>query len=337
MQLKIYKVMFIGIFLFSMIGVAWFNFHNNLEIIPTATPSITLTTTFIPQETRTSILIIPTKTIPAEKPTVIPSTGIIVFTCTYDGYNHICSINSDGSNLTRITKDAYHDYYPSLSPNSKTLIFVSNRTGTFNIFVQELNKNEPAKQLTNDLKDVSAPDISPDGKQVVFVAHDDGSASIWIMNIDGSNPRAITDSAWNEIDPRWSPDGKKISFAAMRGGYVQIFTMKPDGSDIKQVTEGNLRIGGRNSWSYDGKYITFYAGKQKDRDIYVVNVYDKTLTRLTSGGNNTGPCFSPDGKQIIFSSSRNGHHNLYVIDVDGRNMKQVTFRDDDDWQPIWGK
>jgi TolB protein len=116
-----------------------------------------------------------------------------------------------------------------------------------------------------------------------------------------------------------------------------LFVMDADGSNIRQVTHDVSGIGGRSSWSPDGKKLVFYAGPRGDRDIYVVEIATGEVTRLTQGGNNAGPCFSPDGNWIVFSSSRDGDHELYLMRTDGSEVTQLTDNAYDDWQPRWGR
>jgi Tol biopolymer transport system component len=262
--------------------------------------------------------------------------GRIVFTCTIEKYNQLCLMNADGSGWKRLTDRSANDYYPAFSPDGTRIVFVSNQTGLFEIYLRYLALSDE-QQISDGIGSVSAPDISPDGKSVVFAAKfSGGDSSIWKMNIDGSQAQPLTDAQWSEIDPSWSPDGQQIAFAASRGGYVELFTMNADGSDIRQVTHGVLGIGGRSCWSPDGRWLAFYAGPRGDRDIYLVDVASGTPLRLTYGGNNTAPCFSPDGSWLVFSSSRDGDHEIFVMRADGSQVTQLTDNDYDDWQPSWG-
>jgi TolB protein len=263
--------------------------------------------------------------------------GRIVFTCTIEKFNQLCLMNADGSGWKRLTDRSANDYYPAFSHDGTRIVFVSNQSGLFEIYLRYPALSEE-QQLTDGLGSISAPDISPDGERVVFAAKfAGGDSSIWIMNIDGSQAQPLTDSKWDEIDPSWSPDGKQIAFAAARGGYVELFTMNAEGEDIRQVTNGVQGIGGRSSWSPDGRWLAFYAGPRGDRDIYLVEVASGKALRLTYGGNNTAPCFSPDGMWLVFSSSRDGDHEIYVMKVDGTQVTQLTDNDYDDWQPSWGR
>ncbi len=262
--------------------------------------------------------------------------GRIVFTCTVEKYNQLCLMNADGSGWKRLTDRLANDYYPAFARDGTRIVYVSNQTGLFEIYLRYPALNDE-QQISDGIGSLSAPDISPDGKSVVFAAKfAGGDLSIWTMDIDGSQSHPLTDSQWSEIDPSWSPDGTQVAFAASRGGYVELFTMNADGSDIRQVTHGVQGIGGRSSWSPDGRWLAFYAGPRGDRDIYLVELASGAALRLTYGGNNTAPCFSPDGSWLVFSSSRDGDHEIYVMRLDGSQVTQLTDNDYDDWQPSWG-
>ncbi len=299
------------------------------------------------ENVETPIFLPPTKTpvfVATQPPTAVPTTiptaapllpaGKLVFTCTPEKYNQICLLELGKRDPVRLTSRQANDYYPSFSPGGKQILFVSNKTGNFEIYRMNMD-GQDEQQLTEDVGNLTAPELSPDGKEIVFASKWGSDSSIWLMPA-GGEPLPVTEGQWNEIDPTWSPDGEQIAFASVRGGGVELFVMNKDGSDIHQVTQGVERIGGRSSWSPDGTYLVFYAGPQGDRDIYLLEIATKDVTRLTFGGNNAGPCFSPDGKWIVFSSSRDGDHEIFIIHPDGSGMQQLTFNDYDDWQPRWG-
>jgi serine/threonine-protein kinase len=68
--------------------------------------------------------------------------------------------------------------------------------------------------------------------------------------------------------------------------------------------------------SPDGRHVAVViAGSTYD--IWMYDVARDTLTRLTYGGDDNYPVWSPDGKRIAFNSTRAGPANLYVTAADG--------------------
>jgi Tol biopolymer transport system component len=111
--------------------------------------------------------------------------------------------------------------------------------------------------------------------------------------------------------------------------------MERDGTEIRQVT--NLpEMGGRSTWSPDGRRLAFYAGPAGDHNIYVINADGNGLVQLTNGGDNLGPSWSPDGNWITFTSFRDGNNEIYIIRPDGTGATRLTNSSVSDYQPRWG-
>jgi Tol biopolymer transport system component len=96
-------------------------------------------------------------------------------------------------------------------------------------------------------------------------------------------------------------------------------------------------MGGRSSWSPDGKRLAFYAGPRSDHNVYSINVDGTDLRQLTQGGDNLAPSYSPDGKWIAFTSFRDWNNEVYVMHTDGSEQVRLTNDTRADWQPRWGK
>ncbi len=294
--------------------------------------------------------LLPTNTgAPAQYPTMLPTTaltrnwpggapaGKIVYTCYIQGYDQICLINADGSNPRQLTDVKATNFYASLSPDGQEVVFSSNRSGRFEIYSVDIHGNNLTK-LTNNIGSLYAPEISPDGKTIVFTNHVNNRQSLWVMDRDGSNPHILTSGNLSEIDGSWSSDGSELAFVSDRSGSNQLYTMDSNGGSAFQVT--NLGdMGGRNDWSPDGSQLTFYAGPGKptwDRNIYVINANGTGMTKLTNGGDNLGPTWSPDGNWIAFTTIRTGNNEIFIMRPDGTGLVNLTSNTRSDWQPRWG-
>ena len=99
------------------------------------------------------------------------------------------------------------DAYPVLSPDGKSVLFISNRTGVFHMYTMNPDGSNQ-KQLTTGAVDYVTPVWSPDGKKIAFASGRYDESDICIMNSDGTNERRLTttpgdDSHPNALRPGW--------------------------------------------------------------------------------------------------------------------------------------
>jgi TolB protein len=267
-----------------------------------------------------------------------PPPGQIVFVCFVDGWDQICRMNGDGSNEQQLTFSEATDFYPEWGPQGNLITFSSRRTGEFAIWLMGADGSDQ-RRVSAAIGSLFAPDISPDGTRIVFTNAIGNQQNIWIMDIDGSNARPLTSGPHNDVDPVWSPDGSLIAFASNRSGVTKHWVMDADGGSMRMLPDEIPAQGGRSDWSPDGRWLAFYAGPQNNRDIYrVATDGSGEWHRLTNGGGNLAPSYSPDGNWIVFTSYRNGPDaDIWVMRADGSDPRQLTFNDRPDWQPRWGE
>ena len=89
-------------------------------------------------------------------------------------------------------------------PDSKQLVYVSERDGNQEIYALDLEK-QIERRLTNNPAADYSPRWSPDGNQIAFVSERDGNPEIYVMDADGSNQTRLTNNPEPDLDPRWSP------------------------------------------------------------------------------------------------------------------------------------
>jgi TolB protein len=272
-------------------------------------------------------------------------TGRIVFTCQIfklQASNQICIINADGTGFRRLTTDDTNQhYYPSLSPDGKSVVYAAFRQANiYEIYEMNLATGNVVR-LTNKLGNLNAPEISPDGKYISFKTWSPNTDKnvLWMMERNGENADKVSQVVgW---DPTWSPDGKYILFASDMDGEIQLFRIRINGKELHRVSDLS-GIRGRSDWSPDGQLIVTYAGEAWQREVYIMNV-DGSNARVLSpvGGNSQGPSFSPDGNWVTFTSyfdHPGDDHGceIYIMRVDGTDLRRLTDNDYCDYQPRWG-
>lgn len=156
--------------------------------------------------------------------------------------------------IRRITESTWWDDLPSLSPVGNALAFLSNQSGSTQIWVSERDGTN-ARQLTFGPGHlVLSPQWSPDGRQIAFSSAVGGNRDIYGVRADGTSPTRLTFDAADDGNPSWSRDGRWIYFRSDRQGQAQIWKMPASGGEAVRMTDGE---GVQARESSDGKYLYF--------------------------------------------------------------------------------
>ncbi len=252
------------------------------------------------------------------------------------------------------------DAYPTLSPDGKKIMFQSQRSGNWEIYVMDAD----GKNLTRltDSESSDGPSVwSPDGTKILFSSdRDDPTGEIYVMNVDGSDVKRLTNQPGNDGYAKWSPDGKRIIFSSARTTpdlkvewsrqIHEVFTMNADGTDVRQISSLKT-MSNYPSFSPDGKRIAFRSVAQtpamnwnlssaaRNSEIFVMNADGTNPVNITNNAAYDGwAAWSPDGTKILFTSNRTGPANigqLFTANPDGTNLTQITSGPGSFVQPSW--
>ncbi len=90
-------------------------------------------------------------------------------------------------------------------------------------------------------------------------------------------------------------------------------------------------------FSPDGRRIALDITDQ-DRDIWIVDVRDRRMTRLTVGETANDPFWSPDGRRLAYSAVRGGFRGIFLRNADGSGTPDSILTDAQDrssgaWSP----
>jgi Tol biopolymer transport system component len=143
-----------------------------------------------------------------------------------------------------------------VAPNGERIAFVSNRTGSKEIWVAKSDGSDQTQLTFFNGPSVGSPRWSPDAKQIAFDGYASGSSDIYVMPADGGKPARLTSDAANEVRPSWSHDGQWIYFGWDKGGESQIWKIRPSGGEPVQVT----RHGGHAFETADGQWLYIVNG-----------------------------------------------------------------------------
>lgn len=122
----------------------------------------------------------------------------------------IVLMNSDGTNPVPFYTSPQDDDLPRFSPDGTQIVFMSNRSGNYDILKCNVN-DFGFQRLAFSAFSEGWPSWSPDGSKIIFSSDRDGPTyELYIMNADGTNITRLTNNAVDDISADFSSDGKRI-------------------------------------------------------------------------------------------------------------------------------
>ncbi len=120
-----------------------------------------------------------------------------------------------------------NQYYPSLSPDGKEILF----QGGFQrrkIFLMDCD-GKNLKHLSQVDNEDYYPSFSPDGKKILFISDRTGDEELFSMDRDGKNQIRLTFDGMDKKHPSFSPDGTQIAYVAKKENepdhYFEIYLL----------------------------------------------------------------------------------------------------------------
>jgi acylaminoacyl-peptidase len=226
-----------------------------------------------------------------------------------------------------LTSGDHSDRDPQWLPDSQSLVFVSDRSGSSNLWSIDLEGGEP-QQWTRLDGSLGAPRPSPDGQRVAYT-YAPRTATQKMMaggpEYPGPQFRHIKRLGYKY-------DGQGYIDAAYRHVYV----LDRRSGRSKRLTSGAYQDG-QHAWSPDGRFLAFVSNRiaradvhLNNSDIFVIAATGGALRQVTNQrGPNMAPSWSPEGKTIACIGNTEfpdwvHHPGVMTVPARGGSLTELT-------------
>lgn len=187
----------------------------------------------------------------------------------------IWMVDMQSKKHTKLTSYAGEDRNPVLSPDDKDCYFLSERSGTFNVWKFPIDTPKNTEQVTRfSTHPIRFLSISMEGI-LCFGYHGD----IYTMDIkQGKQPQKVDIQIVNDLQ------NNPIAYKVMTNGATEM-SLSPSGKEIAFIVRG---------------------------EVFVTSVDYEITKRITNTAEQErSVSFSPDGRSLIYAGERDGSWNIY--------------------------
>ncbi len=235
-------------------------------------------------------------------------------------------------NAVRVTRQTGQIQVPSVSPDGREIVYVSDNGGHSNLWVAAVHEGS-VRQLTFEHAPgvtVAVPKWAPAGDRIAFVRRHESHIEICLMNADGTGFSTLLSDA---VAPAWSGDGGSL-YASRLDGRIDRLDLAS--GDVVTVRSDRSLAG---SASRDGSALYFTRRPQHlfsvggESEVCRAEPDDgpaQVLARVANARVPLAPMIhlnvsvSPDGRSLAAPLLDGTTTNIWLIPTDGGPMKAAT-------------
>ncbi len=225
-------------------------------------------------------------------------------------------IGTPNGPMRRVTDDPPRDRAPVFTPDGRSLLFYSNRDGTWAPWIVDVDGGG-LRKATNAPKGAVYSFVSPKGDQIVFAA--DSAHAVFSAPLAATLTQStelpgtsIGNSFFNPTD--WSPDGARIAgiLASTSGRTAGVALYDLATHTTTTIVEEETYAA---KWLADSRRIVYFT--KNGLELVVVDTVTRTRTvvdvRLPGPSPNEMFAIAPDNRTIFYGAAR-AEADIWIVE-----------------------
>jgi Tol biopolymer transport system component len=220
-------------------------------------------------------------------------------------------MTADGRNEVVVAGHPAEDQLLGWTPDGRSLLFLSDRSGTWDIWTVHITggkqQGEPELLKKDFGYDAEVLGFAPDGS-LYYKTHT-SLGRLYNGEVDLETGKVLVPPApvttrytGPPSQPRWSPDGRNLAYISRRGNNFRennILMIRSAATGEERILSPRLRFVNQISWAPDGRSIIALGIAETETGIFRIDTETSGITKL-AGVNHYAPHLCPDGKTLVF-------------------------------------
>ena len=219
-------------------------------------------------------------------------------------------MTADGRNEVVVAGHPAEDRLLGWTPDGTSLVFLSDRSGTWDIWTVYITGGKPQGEpelLKKDFGyDAEVLGFAPDGS--FYYKTDSSLGRLYNGAVDLETGKVLVPPApvttrytGPPSQPTWSPDGRNLAYISRRRSAFpgnNILTIRSAATGEERFLSPRLRFVNQISWAPDGRSVIALGITDREMGIFRIDIETSEITKLADEG--VAPRLSPDGKTMVF-------------------------------------
>jgi len=250
-------------------------------------------------------------------PSFSPDGRFIAFRSVGEGsppHGDVFLMTADGRNEVVVAGHPAEDQLLRWTPDGRSLVFLSDRSGTWDIWTVRITGGKQQGEPELLKKDFGyyvweILGFAPDGSLYYKTKTYSGRLYFGAVDLETGKilvPPAPVTTRYTGLpsQPTWSPDGRNLLYLSNRGTVAlgkNILTIRSTATGEERFLSPRLRFVNQMSWAPDGRsVIALGITMGTETGIFRIDTETSGITRLADVG--LAPRLCPDGKTLVFAT-----------------------------------